>query len=172
MLVTNSIHFVESDYRSDFRTAIAGVGGTGSPQPASEYADIQIAQGGALNQGGPGHLIIKSVVVSSIENFNSKVEFYERSVPKATAAVEGTLNGLLGMVQMIDQNAAQPNTYFATAYQQGTLFIRVAEGLDIPYWDKEAKGQLHVKLSNISAVNKSAGDVGAVHIRVGTIIAS
>lgn len=170
MLVTNSIHFVESDYRSDFRTAIGAIGT--ATVPASEYADIQIAQGGAVNQGGPGHLIIKSVVVSSIENFNSKVEFYERSVPKATLAVEGSLNGLLGVVQMVDINGAQPSAYYATAYQEGTLYVRVAENLDIPYWDKEAKGQLHVKLSNISGTNKSAGDVGAVHIRVGTIIAS
>ncbi len=170
MLVTNSIHFVESDYRSDFRTAIDGVGTTTTP--ASEYADIQMTQGGAVNQGGPGKIVIKSLIFTSIENWAPRVEFYERSVPKATLAVEGSLNGLLSVVQTIELLGAQPSAYYATSYKQGTLFVRVVEGLDIPYWDKEAKGQLHVKLSNTSAVNKSAGDVGAVHLRVGTIIAS
>jgi len=171
MLVTESIHFVDSDYRTQFRTALAGV--ASGNIVASEYADIQIAQGGATNEGGPGKLRIKSARLLSIENVNYKLEFYERTVPKATLASEGILGGLLGVAEFVEIGGTQPSAYYATSYQAGTVYVRVVENLDIPYWDKEGKGQLHVKLSNISSnVSKSAGDVGAVHLRVGTIIAS
>lgn len=166
-LVTNSVHFVDSDYTTHFTGPIAGVG-SGALDSASRYADIQIAEG-SQNVGG-NKLLIKSIRLLSIENVTYRVEFWEKSVPLATRSLNA--HGLLGAVNMVAPGGAQPTAYFATAYQVATLFVYIAEQLDIPYHDKSGQGQLHVNLVNISGTAKSAGDVGALHLRVGTIAAS
>ena len=164
-LVTSSVHFVDSDYTTDFRQVIPGAV---PPAFASAYADIQISQG-SQNVGG-GKLLIKSVRVLSIQNLNWRVEFWERSIPLPTGT---SLNnwGLLGHVDLLAVPVAA-NVYYSTQYQIATLFVRTAEGLDIPYHDKSAQGQLHVNLVNLDSTAKNAGDSGAVHIRVGTIVCS
>lgn len=171
-LATQSIHFVDSDYTSDFRVAVPG-NGTGAPDTASMYADLQFAQGVPANLGDMGKAIVKSIRLLSIENVTYRVDFYDRSVPVATAPANMNLQGLIGSVALTPPGGAQPSSsYFATAYKIGTLFAYFAEGLDIPVIDKTGKGQLHVNLVNISATAKSAGDVGAVQLRVGTVFAS
>jgi hypothetical protein len=175
MFVTNSVHFVDSDYRTDFRGAIAG-NGTGAADSASAYADIMFARGAISGEGDHGKAIIKSVRIVSIENVTYRVDFYDRTLPQATVygplQSTGNLNGLLGSVNMVAPGGTQPSAYYATGYKIGTLFAYVAEGLDIPVIDMTARGQLHVNLVNISGTAKSAGDVGALHLRVGTINAS
>jgi len=169
MQVTHSIQFVDSDWTTHFRNAIAARDASLVPA-ASDYADIQIASGAPTGVGDPAKLIIKSIRLESIENANFRVEFYERTVPKATnAVIYGFGDGLLGAVDLTGPGDTAPSAYHATGYKTGTYFVRIVDGLEIPYWDKEGKGQLHVKLSNISTVAKSAGDVGALQLRVGTI---
>lgn len=162
-LVTSSIHFVDSDVNTHFTSAISGIVG------ASTYANIQIAEGS--QSVGSNKLVIKSVRLLSMQQIPYRVEFWERSVPLATGSINA--HGLLGSVDLIDINATQPSSYYATSYTTGTLFAFVAEQLDIPYHDKTGQGQLHVNLvlrnDNIA---KSANSAGAVHLRVGTITAS
>ena len=165
MLVTNSVHFVDSDVNTHFTSGIVAAVG------ASTYADIQIAEG-SQNVGG-NKLVIKSIRLLSMQQIPYRVEFWERSisVPKATESIN--TYGLLGSIDLIDINAVQPSAYYATAYAIATLFAYIAEQLDIPYHDKTGQGQLHVNLvlrnGNIA---KTAGSGGAVHLRVGTIAAS
>lgn len=166
-LVTNSVHFVDSDVNTHFTTAIPGLG-SGAVGSASAYADIQIAEGSQLVGGNK--LIVKSIRLLALENVTYRVEFYEKSLPLATASINA--NGLLGAVNMVAPGGAQPSAYFATGYQVATLFVYLAEQLDIPYHDKSGQGQLHVNLVNVSGTAKSANSAGAVHLRVGTIAAS
>ena len=166
-LVTNSVHFVDSDVNTHFTDGILGRG-TGALDSASMYADIQIAEGSQLVGGNK--LKIESIRILSLENVTYRVEFWEKSVPLATLSLN--THGLLGAVNMVAPGGVQPSAYFATGYQVATLFAYIAEQLDIPYHDKSGQGQLHVNLVNISGTAKSANSAGAVHLRVGTIAAS
>lgn len=167
-LVTHSVHFTDSDSTAHFRTAIpAGVGGI---MAGSAYADIQFAAGSA--SVGAGSCIIKSVRLLSQEATDWRVEFWEKSLPTATSS---SLNnwGLLGFVDLYrTPPTAQTGAIYATYYAIATLNAYIAENLEIPYRDKSAQGQLHVNLCVLGSVAKSAGDVGQVHLRVGTIAAS
>ena len=167
-LVTNSVQFVSSNYTTDFRRAIPA---RVDNNIASDYADIQIAEGSQLV--GANKLIIKSIrLLDMVSTHDWRVEFWDKTIAIATGT---NLNnwGLLGVVDLYRTPAvAQTGAIYATSYVTGTLYTMIAENLDIPYEDREGKGQLHVGLLNLSGTAKSAGDVGAVHLRVGTIAAS
>ena len=173
MLVTNSVHFTDSNHDTHFITAIAAyASGTLNTMPASEYADIQIVEGNPATAGNDGKLVVKSVRILSLEEIKWRVEFFDRSVPNATPA-SFTNWGLLGSYDGVHIGGPQPTTYYATAYKHAaTVFVTLLEQLDLPIMDRTGQGQLHVRLSNIGNVAKSAGNVGAVHLRVGTIFAS
>lgn len=167
-LVTNSVQFIRSDYTSDFRRAIPARVNTNL---ASDYADIQMADGAA--NVGANKVIIKSVrLLDMVSTHDWRVEFWDKTIAIATGT---NLNnwGLLGFVDLYrTPPVAQTGSVYATSYVTGTLFAMMVENLDIPYEDREGKGQLHVGLLNLSENAKSAGDAGAVHLRVGTIAAS
>ena len=167
-LVTNSVQFVSSDYTTDFRRAIpARVG----DNVASDYADIQMADG--ASSVGANKVIIKSIrLLDIVSTHDWRVEFWNKTIAIATGE---SLNnwGLLGVVDLYrTPPVAQTGAIYATSYVTGTLYAMIVENLDIPYEDREGKGQLHVGLLNLSGTAKSAGDLGAVHLRVGTIAAS
>lgn len=169
-LVTHSIHFIDSDHNSHFTTAMAAyASGSLNTLPASEYADIQFAEGTPTGGGGAAKCVIKSIRLISLQETKWRVEFSDRSFPLATpASLTGW--GLLGSYDGVNIGGPQPTTYHATQYKAAaTAFITLFEQLDLPYHDKTAQGQLHVRVSNIGNTAKSAGSAGAIQLRVGVI---
>ena len=166
--VTFSTHFVDSNPRVDF---IKGILARVDGSVASDYADIQMVKGAdAIN--GSGSCIIESIRLLSQEATDWRVEFWDKSLPNATGA--DLLNwGLLGAVDLYRiPPSSQTGAYQATYYAVATLNCYLASGLSIPYKDREGKGQMHVNLCVLGGTAKSAGDVGQVQLKVGTIAAS
>jgi len=173
MVVKESIAFIDSDYTTHFRNALlAGVG--------SQYADLSVS-GDAL-PAGQTKFCIESVRMMALQNLDWRIEFHNKSLTVPYATGNMNLSTLLGYVNLYSSAtlASTPTllqgqnlTRVATAY--ATTFVSFAEGLKIPYEDKSrsvggspAGGQLHVNLVAIGAA-KSAGDVGAVHLRFGVV---
>jgi len=181
MLVKESLFYVDSDYTIDFRSAIGARVGV---VVASEAADLMIGRsvGDAATRASSGTVrgFVRSVRVLSLEDTAWRVQFLERVAAQATPA---NLNryGLLGSVDIYNTGAVvnQASVYgsvHATSYLSGTVFVYLADGLNIPIVERTApgtavSGRLHVNLCNIGPTAKSAGDVGAVHLRVGVIAA-
>ena len=167
MLITESIHFVDSQQATDFRGAI-------SPA-ASAYADIALAQGSDTTVG-PHKCIINSVRIVSIQDLSWRVEFYGKSYSVHTASSYPDPSQLIGWSDHLRSNDNIPanwtGIHTTTATTFGTLFASFIGGLNIPYEDRQGVGRLHVNLLNTSATAKSAGDVGLVHLRVGVVYAS
>ena len=182
MLVKESLAYIDSDYTVDFRAFIASRAGT---IIASQAADLMV--GGSVGDGivnltfGSIRGMIRSVRVLSLQDTSWRVQFLERVVSAATPA---NLNqyGLLGSVDIyatgaVTNHGLSYGAIRATSYLSGTTFVYMADNLNIPYVEKSfpratASGRLHVNLCNIGATDKSAGDVGAVHLRVGMISAA
>ena len=168
MLITESIHYVDSDQSTDFRGAI-------SPTGASAYADIALASGTPTDVG-PQKCIINSVRLIAVQDTNWQVQFHSKSYSLHTASSYPNPSNLIGWsnhlstVHPILANWTGAATTTATAY--GTLYASYISGLNIPYEDRQGTGRLHVNLVNQGPTLKSAGDVGILHLRVGVIYAS
>ena len=153
-LITESLHFVDSDYTTHFRDSLPFANG-------SEYEDIQMVQGSVST--GPHQVFISSIRVLSMQRLDWRVEYWDKSLPVATGS---NLNNH-GLV--FSQNFSQ----VSAASQYGTVFAYIQTGLKVPYLDKQGLGQLHINLVNTNPnTAKLAGDTGAVHIRTGVIYAS
>lgn len=167
--ISESFHYVKSDYTTNFRNVLPGPSGSfalGNPAVpavgvASQYANLQIVPGLAQ---GTCKSYITSVKLLSLQNLDWRVEFHSRRVSEASAVYSS--NNLVGYVGWTN-NAA-------TAY--ATSFLYYTHGLKIPYLDEDGLGELHVNLlNNTQATNnatKFAGDSGAVHLTVGLVMAS
>lgn len=155
MLASQSIHFVDSDYTTDLRNALKTSGG-------SQYIDLQLAQG--AQSVGPAKVFIASVRLLTLQNLDWRVEFWDQSLPLATG-VNLNNHGLLYTANMLKVTAAS---------QYGTTYAYFNyPSPPVPYHDRQGLGQLHCNLVNLDGTNtKSAGDVGAVHLRIGVIFAS
>ncbi len=172
MVIKESIAFIDSNYQTDFRNAI--------PANASQYADISVS-GDAL-PAGQTKFCIESVRLLAMENKDYRVEFYNKSLAVNVATGTFNVNSLLGWVNFYSAATlastptilqGQQLTQVATAY--ATMYAYFAQNLKIPYEDKAQSkggyptgGQLHVNLVATGAA-KSAGDVGAVHLRFGVV---
>lgn len=177
MLISESIHFVDSDASSDFR-------GTIVPQ-ASQYADLALVSG-TPSSVGPHKCIINSVRILGIQDINWRVEFYGKSYATVanTASQFSGLTGssLIGWSDHLSTTTNVPGNWVgihattATLYGS-TTYASYISGLNMPYEDRDGTGRLHVNLVNMSnnliaGATKSAGDLGLLHLRVGVVYAS
>ena len=168
MLITESIHYVDSSQSADFRGAI-------SPGGASAYADIALASGTPA-EVGPHKCIINSVRILAMQDTDWQVQFHSKSYSLHSASSYPNPSNLIGWsnhlstAQNIPANWTGAATTTATTY--GTMYASYVSGLNIPYEDLQGVGRLHVNLVNRGATGKTAGDVGIVHLRVGVIYAS
>ena len=172
-LVSQSVHFIDSDYSLHFRNPMATF--------ESDYADLKMAAGTESGKSGPQKLQINSVELLSIQQLDWRVEFYNKTIPQATGSPVFN-GGLLGYVDFYSQGTAaslgitrltaQEGTRIATTYFSATIFAYFAQNLNIPYEDRQGNGELHVNLVNLNGTAKNPGDTGAVRLRVGTVFAS
>ena len=175
MLITESIHLVDSDASADFRNRIAPT--------ASQYADIPLVAG-TPSIIGPNKCIINSVRLLAIQDLNWRVEFYGKSYSTVavTASQFSGINGshLIGWSDHLATSGVIPanwtGTHATTATLYGsTTFASYISGLNIPYEDRDGTGRLHVNLVNTNSAGGTAklpGDTGLIHLRVGVIYAS
>ena len=174
MLITESIHHVDSDASSDFRNKINASG-------ASQYADIALAAG-TPSTVGPNKCVINSVRLLAIQDLDWQVQFHSKSYGSAVgvAATQfSDVNGShlvgwsnhLATTTNIPANWTDAHTTTATIYGS-TTYASYISGLNIPYEDRDGTGRLHVNLVNKSATAKNPGDTGLIHLRVGVIYAS
>lgn len=175
MLITESITYVDSVIGTDFFADIMPA--------ASAFVDMQLAAG-TVSPIGTHKCIINSVRLISMVDRDWRVEFHSKSYGTlANTATKFTQSNFGGLVAWSNHLATTTNlpanwtgagTATATAF--GTLFVSYVSGLNIPYEDKEGKGQLHANLVNMSgsgtALTKGNGDSGLIHLRVGVIYCS
>jgi len=105
--------------------------------------------------GGNATNIVRAIQIVATENLAYELDFYGTD---AFNSATPNLNRFLGLWAF----AASDGTRVA-----GTgLYRYYIDGLDIPLWDYDKTGEMHVALVNRSAAAKTAGAGGALTVTV------
>jgi len=101
---------------------------------------------------------IKSLTIVSIQNLDWELWLWQSATHSTlTAAVTAAGSNWIGRWTFVAGDAVQ---------KAGTGdFQYYIDGLDIPYFDADKAGKLHLTLLNRNAVSKLANDAGAVQVK-------
>lgn len=121
-------------------------------QNAVEYEDLALPSG-LSGIGGRARVRLKMISVISKENLSWELMLFSKDT-HATADPE--TDSFLGYWTF--QSAT------AVRIAGAGLYYYFISGLDVPYWDDDASGELHVGLINRSAASKTAGANGEITV--------
>ncbi len=148
MPAANTQYEWKTDPTANFRAAIA----------QNAKTDLSLTLPPTL-QGvnGNARSVLRSLTIASIQNLDWELWLWE----SATHAV------LTGGVTAAGTNVVGRWTFAAGDGIQDVTgdYIYYIDGLDIPYFDADNSGKLHMSLVNRSAASKSANDAGAIQVK-------
>ena len=141
------VHYVRTLAASQFRAALA--------QNAIATLDLDPAiQGVSLGPHAACHVV--GVQILSAEQLDWGVYLYRKNTYNVATIDSNFLAGYWEFVASTARRIAAtgPYIYFDASSPQ------------IPYWDEDRLGQIHMGLVNRSAAGKSADDAGAISVRL------
>lgn len=100
---------------------------------------------------------ITSLTIASIENLAWELWLWESATHATlTAAVVAAGTNVIGRWSFVAADALQ---------DVAGDWIYYIDGLDIPYFDADNTGKIHLSLVNRSAASKTANDAGAIQVK-------
>lgn len=112
---------------------------------------------GSVSAGKTLRARIRQLTIISVENLIWEVSFWHNDLFTSPTLLAGTR-----------RYAGRYTFQVADGLRAGTLgeYYYASPVLDIPYYDDDSSGELHLMLRTTSAAGKSAGDAGAIQIGI------